>query len=76
MPFFSACGCYGVRTNQPSEEAGLCQSTYLPRVDPTLECWPLVLPLLIADPLITGQQAMQRLEQKHPGLYLGRLRTL
>lgn len=27
------------------------------------------------DPLLTGQQAMQRLEQEHPGLYLGSLRT-
>jgi hypothetical protein len=30
----------------------------------------------MADPLLTGQQAMQRLEQGHPGLYLGSLRTL
>jgi hypothetical protein len=35
----------------------------------------LVLPWLMADPLLTGQQAMQRLEQEHPGLYLGSLRT-
>ena len=28
------------------------------------------------DPLLTGQQAMQRLEQEHPGLYLGSLRKL
>jgi hypothetical protein len=36
----------------------------------------MVLPWLMADPLLTGQQAMQRLEQEHPGLYLGSLRTL
>ena len=30
----------------------------------------------MADPLLTGQQAMQRLEQENPGLYLGSLRTL
>jgi hypothetical protein len=30
----------------------------------------------MADPLLTGKQAMQRLEQDHPGLYLGSLRTL
>jgi hypothetical protein len=30
----------------------------------------------MADPLLTGQQTMQRLEQEHPGLYLGSLRTL
>jgi len=34
------------------------------------------LPWLMADPLLTCQQAMQRLEQEHPGLYLGSLRTL
>jgi hypothetical protein len=28
------------------------------------------------DPLQTGQQAMQRLELEHPGLYLGSLRKL
>ena len=28
------------------------------------------------DPLHTGQQAMQRLELEHPGLYLGSLRKL
>ena len=38
-------------------------------------CWPMVLPWLMADPLPTGQQAMYRLEQEHPGLYLGSLRT-
>ena len=27
------------------------------------------------DPLLTGQQAMQRLEHEHPGLYLGSLST-
>ncbi len=42
--------------------------TYRTRVDPTLGCWPLVLPWLMADPLLTGQQAMQWLEQEHPGL--------
>jgi len=36
----------------------------------------MVLPWLMADPLLTGQQAMQRLEQEHPDLYLGSLRTL
>ena len=50
--------------------------TYPTRVDPTLRCWPLVLPWLMADPLLTCEQAMQRLEQEHPGLYLGSLRTL
>ena len=35
-----------------------------------------MLPWLMADPLLTGQQAMQRLEQEHPDLYLGSLRTL
>jgi hypothetical protein len=30
----------------------------------------------MADPLLTGQLAMQRLEQEHPGLYLGSLRTM
>jgi hypothetical protein len=30
----------------------------------------------MADPLLTGQQAMQQLEQEHPGLFLGSLRTL
>jgi hypothetical protein len=28
------------------------------------------------DPLHRGQQAMQRLEREHPGLYLGSLRKL
>ncbi len=36
----------------------------------------LVLPWLMANPLLTGQQAMERLEHEHPGLYLGSLRTL
>jgi hypothetical protein len=30
----------------------------------------------MTDPLLTGQQAMQRLEQEHAGLYLCSLRTL
>jgi hypothetical protein len=30
----------------------------------------------MADPLLTGQLAMQRLGQEHPGLYLGSLRTV
>ncbi len=50
--------------------------TYRTRVDPTLGCWHLVLQWLMADPLLTGQQAMQRLESEKPGLYGGSLRTL
>lgn len=29
----------------------------------------------MANPMLTGQQAMQRLEREHPGLYGGSLRT-
>jgi hypothetical protein len=36
----------------------------------------LVLEWLLADPLLTGKQAMQRLEREEPGLYGGSLRTL
>jgi hypothetical protein len=61
---------------QQAHRLGVSVRTYRTRVDPTLGCWPLVLPWLMADPLLTGQQAMQRLEQEHPGLYLGSLRTL
>ena len=43
---------------------------------PTLACWHLVLEWLLADPLLTGQQALQRLEREQPGLYGGSLRTL
>jgi len=50
--------------------------TYRTRADPTLACWPLVLDWLLADPLLTGKQAMQRLEREQPGLYGGSLRTL
>ena len=50
--------------------------TYRTRADPTLGCWHLVLEWLLADPLLTGQQAMQRLEREQPGLYGGSLRTL
>lgn len=50
--------------------------TYRTRADPTLACWPLVLDWLLADPLLTGKQAMQRLEREQPGLYDGSLRTL
>ena len=50
--------------------------TYRTRADPTLACWHLVLEWLLADPLLTGQQAMQRLEHEQPGLYGGSLRTL
>jgi len=74
MPFWAACGCCGGRANLPS--ADVPKRTYRTRLDPSLGCWPLVLPWLMADPLLTGQQAMQRLEQEHPGLYLGSLRTL
>jgi len=64
--------------SEPAKRGGwdVPKRTYRTRVDPTLGCWPLVLPWLMADPLLTGQQAMQRLEQEHPGLYLGSLRTL
>lgn len=66
------------RQSEPAKRGGwdVPKRTYRTRVDPTLGCWPLVLPWLMADPLLTGQQAMQRLEQEHPGLYLGSLRTL
>ncbi|MEY4807799.1 MAG: hypothetical protein RLZZ206_2188, partial [Cyanobacteriota bacterium] len=30
----------------------------------------------LADPLLTGRQAMQRLDREQPGLYGGSLRTL
>jgi len=50
--------------------------TYRTRADPTLSCWHLVLEWLLADPLLTGQQAMQRLDREQPGLYGGSLRTL
>lgn len=66
------------RQSDPAKRGGwdAPKRTYRTRVDPTLGCWPLVLPWLMADPLLTGKQAMQRLEQEHPGLYLGSLRTL
>ena len=50
--------------------------TYRTRVDPTLDCSHLVLEWLLADPLLTGKQEMQRLEHEQPGLYGGSLRTL
>jgi SUMO ligase MMS21 Smc5/6 complex component len=50
--------------------------TYRTRVDPTLGCWHLVLEWLLADPLLTGKQAMQKLEREQPGLYGGSLRIL
>ena len=50
--------------------------TYRTRADPTLSCWHLVLEWLLADPLLTGRQAMQRLDREQPGLYGGSLRTL
>ena len=51
------------RQSEPAKRGGwdVPKRTYRPRVDPSL---------------LTGQQAMQRLEQEHPGLYLGSLRTL
>jgi hypothetical protein len=66
------------RQSEPTKREGwdVPKRTYRTRVDPTLGCWPLVLPWLMADPLLTGQLALQRLEQEHPGLYLGSLRTL
>jgi hypothetical protein len=66
------------RQSEPAKRGGwdVPKRTYRTRVDPSLGCWPMVLPWLMADPLITGQQAMQRLEQEHPGLYLGSLRML
>ena len=66
------------RQSEPAKRGGwdAPKRTYRTRVDPTLGSWPLVLPWLMADPLLTGKQAMQRLEQEHPGLYLGSLRTL
>ena len=71
--------CVGVASFDKTAKRGgwdLPKRTYRTRVSPTLGCWPLVLPWLMADPLLTGQQAMQRLKQEHPGLYLGSLRTL
>ncbi|MFN7894580.1 MAG: hypothetical protein ACK5Q6_00225 [Cyanobacteriota bacterium] len=66
------------RQSEPGKRGGwdMPKGTYRTRVDPTLGCWPLVLPWLMADPLLKGQQAMQRLEQDYPGLYLGSLHTL
>ena len=63
---------------EPSKRGGCHVPTrsYLTQVDPTMGCWPLVLQWLMADPLLIGQQAMQRLEQEQPGLYGGSLRTL
>lgn len=64
--------------SEPAKRGGwqVPTRTYRTRVDPTLSCWPLVLPWLMADPMLTGQQAMQRLEREQPGLYGGSLRTL
>jgi hypothetical protein len=66
------------RQSEPAKRGGwdVPKRTYRTRVDPTLGCWPLVLSWLMADPLLTGQKAMKRLEQEHPGHYLGSLRTL
>ena len=50
--------------------------TYRTRMDPTLGCWHLVLEWVLADPLLTGKQAMQRLEREQLGIYSGSLRTL
>jgi hypothetical protein len=66
------------RQSEPAKHGSwdVPKRTYRTRVDPTLGCWPLVLPWLMADPLLSGQQAKKLLEQEHPGLYLGSLRTL
>lgn len=47
-----------------------------PAIRPPSSCWPLVLQWLMNDPLFTGHQAVQRLEQEQPGLYAGSPRTL
>jgi hypothetical protein len=64
--------------SEPAKRGGwqVPARTYLTRVDTTLGCWHLVLERLLADPLLTGKQAMQRLEREQPGLYSGSLRTL
>ena len=64
--------------SEPAKRGGwqMPTRTYRTRVDPTLGCWHLVLEWLMADPSLTGQQAMQRLEREQPGLYGGSLRTL
>ena len=64
--------------SEPAKRGGwqVPTRTYRTRVDPTLSCWPLVLAWLMADPMLTGQQAMHRLEREEPGLYVGSLRTL
>ncbi|MEX0587650.1 MAG: transposase family protein, partial [Cyanobium sp.] len=64
--------------SEPAKRGGwhMPSRTYRTRADPTLACWPLVLEWLMADPLLTGSQAMQRLEREQPGLYGGSLRTL
>ncbi len=66
------------KQSEPAKRGGwhVPTRTYHTRVDPTLGCWHLVLQWLMADPLLTGQQAMQRLESEKPGLYGGSLRTL
>lgn len=66
------------KQSEPGKRGGWHVPTrsYRTRVDPTLGCWRLVLQWLMADPLLTGQQAMQRLEREQPGLYGGSLRTL
>lgn len=64
--------------SEPAKRGGwqVPARTYRTRMDPTLGCWHLVLEWLLADPLLTGKQAMQRLEREQPGLYSGSLRTL
>ena len=65
-------------TGDPAKRGGWQASTrtYRTRVNPTLSFWPLVLQWLMDDPLLTGQQAMQRLEREQPGLYAGSLPIL
>ena len=45
--------------SEPSKRGGwqVPTRTYHTLVDPTLACWHLVLEWLLADPLLTGQQA-------------------
>jgi hypothetical protein len=64
-----------VKLTEPAKRGGwqVPTRTYRTRVDPTLSYWPLVLPWLMADPMLTGQQAMQRLEREQPDLYGGSL---
>lgn len=35
-----------------------------PAIRPPSSCWPLVLPWLMDDPLLTGKQAVQRLKRE------------